>query len=1177
MARLLMTALKISLLLLLALAVGFGALLLADHQGWPRWTVAVALVGLLFLVVLVLLLRRYYYRRREAKFVRRVVTQDQQAIDAAPLHERRRLVALQERWATAVATLRASQLRHRGDPLYRLPWFMIFGESGSGKSTAVAHARLKNILTDAGPTGGIAGTQNCDWWFFEKAVVLDAAGRYAVPVADEDRGEWERFLVLLAKYRRKEPLNGLIVTLPADRLLAGDLDALADYGRSLRLRIDQLMRVLGAKFPVYLLLTKIDLVPGLTAMAELLPDERRSQALGLLSAAEQGDPRVFVDAAIADVSRRLKALRLRLAAPVGKAAGRAVLFPDEFERLAPAIRAFVDGAFHENPYQETPFLRGFFISSGRQSGLVRSGVLGGLESFKERQWQLPDTGRGLFLRDFFDAILPRDRSGFRLLGEYRSWRQATANLALTAWLLLLLTAIGLAGFSYMHIRQVMAPVHADFNRPPELGGDLARDLVTLGLLRDRIVEMEQRLHHRIRLDMGFNQGRQALRGLKRAYNQWFRTHVLDPTDAAMRDRIITLGSHARDDTALAYLEYLVWRVNALASPRAGSSDAPGPAQAGSLQALALVLGEHLPYVTAYFPDMYRSYAMWEADAGRLERERLEMQAWANRIIELEGRDLHWLVDWADSRITLMPITLDDFWPGPGRVAHVPRVSGAFTVQGKGEIERLVAQLGRVATDRAVFDKRVRTFWDAYARQFEAQWSAFARGFGQGRDKLLTRDGWLGTGAAMATLDNPYFRLIARMDEEFDAIRALRPQDHLARLAREYTYIANSYQAAQAKATLKTTIAAKVQRLEAHLDRLDKSLAASDEFSEYMKALDGFVTVNATPNTAYRFALDHYGQSAGDGTDSPVVQALAAAKQIRSLLGHDPAVEAPFWALLEGPLDFLVDLATFEAACTVNDLWQSQVVARTARMPENALWPALFGEQGLVEAFVAASAQPFLRRTRNGWRPEAWLGRAFPFQQPFLAFLDQGALRRQQLQPSYTVSLAGRPTNVNPEARSEPYQTRLTLQCAGGLQTLDNFNAPSALDFVWEPATCDHVTLTIFFEAFTLTHAWRGQWGFRDFLRAFRDGREVFTPADFPQQKGALDNLGVRFVQVNYTIRNAEPVLVLETYPALQVPDKAAHCWPGPTAGPGPDPQTGRATVTQGSPGTSAIGKKGVAP
>ena len=138
MTKLLFSALKIFLLLVFVAAAGLGAILLADYLKWPRWIAAIAMIGLFFVVVLILFLRRFYFRRREAKFVKRVVEQDRKAIDAAPTHERRRLVELQERWATAVATLRASRLSRRGDPLYRLPWFMVFGETASGKSTAVS-------------------------------------------------------------------------------------------------------------------------------------------------------------------------------------------------------------------------------------------------------------------------------------------------------------------------------------------------------------------------------------------------------------------------------------------------------------------------------------------------------------------------------------------------------------------------------------------------------------------------------------------------------------------------------------------------------------------------------------------------------------------------------------------------------------------------------------------------------------------------------------------------------------------------------------------------------------------------------------------------------------------------------------------------------------------------------
>jgi len=141
-----------------------------------------------------------------------------------------------------------------------------------------------------------------------------------------------------------------------------------------------------------------------------------------------------------------------------------------------------------------------------------------------------------------------------------------------------------------------------------------------------------------------------------------------------------------------------------------------------------------------------------------------------------------------------------------------------------------------------------------------------------------------------------------------------------------------------------------------------------------------------------------------------------------------------------------------------------------------------------------------------------------------------------------------PTNVNKDAKSEPYQTNLTLQCAAQPQSLDNFDFPNSLDFVWEPATCDDVTLTIFFREATLVKSWPGEWGFRDFLQDFRAGRKIYAPDDFPQHKSILEGLGIQRIQVNYTIKNFEPVLGIKQYPALRVPSQAAYCWAGLGAG-----------------------------
>ena len=60
--------------------------------------------------------------------------------------ERDDLKELQDRWKEAIEALQASHLRKHGNPLYVLPWYMVIGESGSGKTTAISSARLSSPL-----------------------------------------------------------------------------------------------------------------------------------------------------------------------------------------------------------------------------------------------------------------------------------------------------------------------------------------------------------------------------------------------------------------------------------------------------------------------------------------------------------------------------------------------------------------------------------------------------------------------------------------------------------------------------------------------------------------------------------------------------------------------------------------------------------------------------------------------------------------------------------------------------------------------------------------------------------------------------------------------------------------------------------------------------------------------
>ncbi|MDP4990691.1 MAG: type VI secretion system membrane subunit TssM, partial [Marivita lacus] len=86
---------------------------------------------------------------------------------------------LRDKLKTAMSELRKSKNGRKH--LNELPWYIMIGPPGAGKTTAIVNSGLQFPLADEmGKTaiGGVGGTRNCDWWFTNNAVLIDTAGRY---------------------------------------------------------------------------------------------------------------------------------------------------------------------------------------------------------------------------------------------------------------------------------------------------------------------------------------------------------------------------------------------------------------------------------------------------------------------------------------------------------------------------------------------------------------------------------------------------------------------------------------------------------------------------------------------------------------------------------------------------------------------------------------------------------------------------------------------------------------------------------------------------------------------------------------------------------------------------------------------------------------------------------------
>ena len=84
----------------------------------------------------------------------------------------------------SLAELRGSRLGRDG--LYALPWYLVIGPPGAGKSALLGASGLDLPAEFAHVAHGGA-TRDCDWWLTNEAILLDTAGRFASSDSGPDR------------------------------------------------------------------------------------------------------------------------------------------------------------------------------------------------------------------------------------------------------------------------------------------------------------------------------------------------------------------------------------------------------------------------------------------------------------------------------------------------------------------------------------------------------------------------------------------------------------------------------------------------------------------------------------------------------------------------------------------------------------------------------------------------------------------------------------------------------------------------------------------------------------------------------------------------------------------------------------------------------------------------------
>ncbi|MGI3063608.1 type VI secretion system membrane subunit TssM [Vibrio diabolicus] len=313
---------------------------------------------------------------------------------------------------------------HKGKrSLYDLPWYVLIGPPGTGKTTVLKQSGLEFPLADSlgsDSIAGVGGTRHCDWWFANKAVLIDTAGRYTTQDSQEkvDSKAWHGFLGLLKKYRTQRPINGAIVTISLASVMSQTRTERSLHARAIKSRLQELKNQLGMQFPIYVLLTKMDLVAGFNEFFSDLSKEEREELFGFMFPREVADERGVIslfNKEFHGMLERLDARMLRILETEDDLEKRALIFefPKQLRVLQANLDEFLAEIFAQNSFEEPALIRGVFMLSSVQEGLPVDKLMNestnGLGLNRLALAKSPTGSHSYFVKNLFDKVIFKEQ------------------------------------------------------------------------------------------------------------------------------------------------------------------------------------------------------------------------------------------------------------------------------------------------------------------------------------------------------------------------------------------------------------------------------------------------------------------------------------------------------------------------------------------------------------------------------------------------------------------------------------------------------------------------------------------------------------------------------------------------------------------------------------------------
>lgn len=261
------------------------------------------------------------------------------------------------------------------------PWYILVGEPLSGKSKLLSAPNLdfERARQDLDPQD-----EECLHFVVNhNAVFLDVKGKvFFDHWLGGSSAQWSAICELINKYNHKKPLSGIVLTIPADALIADDKSLTLKKANLIVSELSRLTSTLKMRLPCRVVITKADCILGFREYFSSLNQKLKDQALGIDLSNSSG---AFIEA---DFNEKWSNFVSRLKSGVfalftskevidtsynGKSridvTSYLYAFPQELDALKDNIEIYLNTIFERQVNQIPTLIEGVYLVSSTDQGV----------------------------------------------------------------------------------------------------------------------------------------------------------------------------------------------------------------------------------------------------------------------------------------------------------------------------------------------------------------------------------------------------------------------------------------------------------------------------------------------------------------------------------------------------------------------------------------------------------------------------------------------------------------------------------------------------------------------------------------------------------------------------------------------------------------------------------------